>query len=325
VISSEALQFFFGDPRQLDKMLSKSILPKLVALAAAMTAVHGLPRLEARASRSSSPEASAVSVPATAIAFSATLTAVPSPTGQSASNTIQTSFSPPPVSVITNPAAAATLLGEPSQVDRFNALLTDADGNLLTGDALRQKTVFDFNQQQPAPGAQGGSILLATIDDYPILTGLQIGGALSFVGPCGMNIPHSHPRTAEMLTVVEGVLNTGFVLENGFAQQINTQLGKYQATVFPMGSIHFQYNPTCDNATFVAGFGSNDPGRSDILTNFWMFNSDVIDASLGFPETIGGETIDQWRAHLPVNLALGVESCLQACGIAKRNSSSTAA
>ncbi|KAJ7730951.1 hypothetical protein B0H14DRAFT_2640119 [Mycena olivaceomarginata] len=34
-----------------------------------------------------------------------------------------------------------------------------------------------------------------------------------------------------------------------------------------------------------------------------------------FPETIGASTIDAWRAHLPVNLAAGVDSCLKAMGI----------
>ncbi|KAJ7431174.1 hypothetical protein B0H11DRAFT_2262264 [Mycena galericulata] len=117
--------------------------------------------------------------------------------------------------------------------------------------------------------------------------------------------------------VTEGILDTGFVQENGFSTQVKTQLGTYQATVFPMGSIHFQQNPTCSPAIFVAGFGNEDPGRSDIATNFWMLDSDVIDAALGFPTTIGGDNIDEWRYHLPVNLAAGVDSCLQKCGLSQ--------
>jgi quercetin dioxygenase-like cupin family protein len=291
-----------------------------VAVLATVTFVHGLPQSQAEQSSAASVTASGIpSSSATASAFSATLTAVSSPAASADVHSKPTSPSPAPVPVTTDPSIAAALLDEPSQVDRFKKLLADGSGNLLTGDALRQKTVFDFSQQKAAPGAQGGSILLASIDSYPILTNLQITGAVAIFEPCGLNIPHSHPRADEMLTVVEGVLNTGMVLENGFTQEIKTQLGKYQGTVFPKGSIHYQQNPTCEPAVFVAGFGSNDPGRSDIATNFWMFDSDVIDASLGFPETIGGETIDQWRAHLPVNLALGVDSCLQACGIRKSN------
>ncbi|KAJ7836019.1 RmlC-like cupin domain-containing protein [Mycena leptocephala] len=223
---------------------------------------------------------------------------------------------PPPVPIVANAASIASgLKMMPSSNDRFKKLLTDSSGNLLTGDALRQLTVFDFNNQAPAAGSKGGSILLATVDNFPILEELGLSGAISLVEPCGLNIPHTHPRANEMFTVIDGILDTGFVQENGFNTEIETQLGKYQATVFPMGSIHYQQNPTCSPAVFVASLNSEDPGRSDIATSYWMLPSAVVDAALGFPETIGGSTIDAWRAHLPVNLAAGVDSCLQACGL----------
>jgi oxalate decarboxylase/phosphoglucose isomerase-like protein (cupin superfamily) len=226
--------------------------------------------------------------------------------------------SPAPVPIVTNAASIASgLKMQASSNDRLKKLLTDSSGNLLTGDALRQLTVFDFNNQAPAAGASGGSILLATVDNFPILEELGISGAVSFVEPCGLNIPHLHPRASELFTVIDGILDTGFVQENGFNTEVETQLGKYQATVFPMGSIHYQQNPTCSPAVFVAALNSEDPGRSDIATSYWMLPSDVVDAALGFPETIGAGNIADWKSHLPVNLAAGVESCLQACGLSQ--------
>ncbi|KAJ7751803.1 hypothetical protein DFH07DRAFT_774703 [Mycena maculata] len=68
---------------------------------------------------------------------------------------------------------------------------------------------------------------------------------------------------------------------------------------------------------FVAAFNNKDPGRSDIATNLWRLPDDAIDASLGFPMTVDGDTINAWRAHLPVNLAVGVDSCLQVCGLSE--------
>ncbi|KAJ6535608.1 RmlC-like cupin domain-containing protein [Mycena capillaripes] len=225
---------------------------------------------------------------------------------------------PPSVPLVPNAAAIASgLKMQPSSNDRFKKLLTDSSGSLLTGDALRQLTVFDFNNQAAATGAKGGSILLATVDNFPILEELGISGAVSIVEPCGLNVPHLHPRASEMFTVVEGILDTGLVQENGFNAEIETQLGQYQATVFPMGSIHYQQNPTCSPAVFVASLNSEDPGRSDIATSFWMLPSDVVNAALGFPETIGAGNIDEWKSHLPVNLAAGVSSCLQACGLSQ--------
>ncbi|KAJ7629122.1 spherulin-1B precursor [Roridomyces roridus] len=229
-----------------------------------------------------------------------------------------TATSPGPVPLVSNgPSIAAGLKGQASGNDRLKKLLTDSSGNLLTGEALRQLTVFDFNQQTPAAGAKGGSTLLATVDNFPILTDLGISASITFLGPCGLNIPHSHPRATEFAIVTSGQIETGMVQENGFNTQIQTQLGPFQGTVFPQGSIHYQMNPTCSPAVLVGALGSEDPGRSDIVTNFWMLDADVIDAALGFPTTIGGDNIDDWRAHLPVNLAAGVDSCLQACGLSE--------
>ncbi|KAJ3820576.1 spherulin-1B precursor [Lentinula raphanica] len=251
-------------------------------------------------------------VPVLVLASSTLVTAAPTVT------------TPGPVPLISNAAAiAGGLMTEPSSNDRFEKLLTDGNGQLLTGEALRQLTVFDFNNQKPADGAKGGSILLATVDSFPILQNLGIAGAVSFIEPCGLNIPHIHPRADEVLITVEGILDTGFVMENGFNTEIETQLGKYQGTVFPMGSIHYQQNPTCDPAVFVAAFNTEDPGRSDIATSFWMLPSDVINAALGFPTTIGGQNIGAWRSHLPVNLAAGVDSCLQSCGLVANGTSTS--
>ena len=249
-----------------------------------------------------------------ALASVASVQAAPTQTLTPASSA-STVANPPAVPLVSNAAEIASgLMTSPSTVDRFTKLLTDSNGNLLSGDALRQLTVFDYNQQNPDSN-KGGSILLATIDNFPILTALDMSNAVSFVQPCGLNIPHTHPRANEFFTVVEGVLDTGFVQENGFSTMIQTQLGKFQGTVFPMGSIHFQQNPTCQPAVFVAALDSSDPGRTDLATNFWMLPSDVIDAALGFPTTIGGDNIEAWRSHLPVNLAAGVDSCLQMCGL----------
>jgi hypothetical protein len=81
--------------------------------------------------------------------------------------------SPAPVPVVTDPSIAAGLLSEPSNVDRLKKLLWDSSGKLLTGEDLRAKVVFDFNQQKAASGAKGGSILLATIGEFSCCTSIS--------------------------------------------------------------------------------------------------------------------------------------------------------
>jgi len=228
-----------------------------------------------------------------------------------------TAAAPAPPAPTANPNAAliAQLKDAPTAVDRFNTLLRGPDGRLLAGDALRQRVVFDFNDN-PTKSA-GGAVKAANINTFPILTGLDIATTVAFLGPCGINTPHTHPRATEFLTVVAGEVETGFVLENGFISEIPATLKQFQGTVFPMGSIHYQVNNNCQPATFVATLNSEDPGTSQIAQNFFALNSAVVNATLGFPATLDGKDIDKFRASLPANLALGVDKCLAKCGIKK--------
>lgn len=56
---------------------------------------------------------------------------------------------------------------------------------------------------------------------------------------------------------------TGFIQENGGNATENV-VNANQATIFPMGSIHFQQNTGCEPLTFIAAFNHEDPGTSQI-------------------------------------------------------------
>jgi hypothetical protein len=98
-----------------------------------------------------------------------------------------------------------------------------------------------------------------------------------------------HPRATEFLTLVEGSnLEFGYVLENnlvgaGQNPEIAGYLNKFDGTVFPQGSVHYQFNNNCEKATFVATLNSEDPGTNQIAQAFFALNSDVVNATLGFP------------------------------------------
>ncbi|KAI9705278.1 MAG: hypothetical protein M1820_005277 [Bogoriella megaspora] len=228
-----------------------------------------------------------------------------------------------------SPAQAAADLKKLSQeiaqqvtaVDRIKHLLgrDDATAPPLSEEDIQKRVVFDFNKAAPSNGSLGGrGPLTANRANFPILTGLGISTAVAFLEPCGFNTPHVHPRATEFLTVTQGSLQTGFVLENGFTEQVNGTLGLYEGTVFPQGSIHFQQNPTCDETVFVATLNSDDPGASQIAQNFFALDDEIIEATLGFPpESIDPRGIDAFRSKIPANIARGVESCLKTCGIEK--------
>ena len=86
---------------------------------------------------------------------------------------------------------------------------------------------------------------------------------IGFLGPCGMNTPHTHPRATEINFSVNTTLRAGFLEENG-ARFVDVELAAGSAAVFPMGAIHFEMNPSCEPAMFVAAFDGEDPGVGQV-------------------------------------------------------------
>ncbi|KAF2633133.1 RmlC-like cupin, partial [Macroventuria anomochaeta] len=206
----------------------------------------------------------------------------------------------------------------PTAIKRFQRLLVQG-GSLLTGDALRRLIVFDFNGAQPVSGALGGATKAASIESYPFSAGLGISLTVGFLEPCGINTPHVHPRAAEFLVLVqESSLRFGSVLENGLVgpeqdQEIAGVLSQFEGTIFPQGSIHYQFNDACEKAVFVAALDSDDPGTSSIAQNLFSLDAGVLNATLGYPKTVDGRNYETFRKAIPANLAQDVGSCLARC------------
>jgi oxalate decarboxylase/phosphoglucose isomerase-like protein (cupin superfamily) len=249
----------------------------------------------------------------------------------------QPSPPPPPADTAAAAAAAAsiaalakTVAADVTNIDRFNSLITvnGAGTELLRDDALAERLVFDFGAHAVAgAGGLGGRLALATADNFPVLVDQGLATAVAFLEPCGMNSPHIHPRATEFLTLVQGRLQTGFMLENGFVPgaaaaeshqrlttQVSANLTAFQSTVFPQGSIHFQFNDYCEPATFVSTLNSADPGTSQIAQNFFFLDDRVVDVALGGPVRVDGGNLDRLRDSLPPNLVRAMDGCLARCG-----------
>ncbi|KAF4536297.1 putative spherulin-1b precursor protein [Lasiodiplodia theobromae] len=230
-----------------------------------------------------------------------------------------------PAPTVDNTALIEKLKDAPRAIDRFKLLLTkDGKGQeLLPPDELQKVIAFDFTANVDPGKGKGGALKSAQINNFPILTDLGISTTVGFLGPCGLNTPHTHPRATEFLTLVDGEkLDFGFIVENGLVADGNNaeaagSLGRLGGAVFPIGSIHYQFNPTCKNATFVATLTNEDPGTSQMAQNFFGLNGDIVQATLGFPEQLDGADLESFKANIPANVALGVEQCLQTCNIPK--------
>ncbi|KAI0921076.1 hypothetical protein AcW2_006165 [Taiwanofungus camphoratus] len=194
----------------------------------------------------------------------------------------------------------AELKQAPSHADRV-ALLSDSD------------FVFDFFNP-PAAGVvegAGGHLVLAAVADFPALLGNGLAIAVGFLGPCGMNTPHTHPRAAEFLYQVNGSIQSGMLTETGSRFILNNVTAGH-GMILPKGSVHFQFNDNCEPAQFVSALSSDDPGTLLVAQGYFGMPPAIVAASLG---QIGVEEVASLAAKIPDDVAFGSQECLQRCGI----------
>lgn len=99
-----------------------------------------------------------------------------------------------------------------------------------------------------------------TAAQLPGLNTLGISMVRIDYAPWGINPPHTHPRATEILTVIDGSLQVGFVTSNPENALITKTLLKGDVFVFPVGLVHFQRNVGTGNAVAIAALSSQNPG-----------------------------------------------------------------
>ncbi|XP_034710445.1 putative germin-like protein 2-1 [Vitis riparia] len=164
--------------------------------------------------------------------------------------------------------------------------------------------------KRPSMSSKFGKPKLATPNDF-FFSGLRVPGntsnklgSMENLGvtlgvsrarvdyvPYGLNLPHTHPRTTEILTVLEGTLYVGFVTSNPDNRLISKVLYKGDVFVFPQGLIHFQLNVGKTNAVAIASLSSQNPGvitianavfgskpaiSADVLTKAFQVDKNVV-------------------------------------------------
>lgn len=109
--------------------------------------------------------------------------------------------------------------------------------------------------------AFGSKVTPVSVTQLPGLNTLGISMSRIDYAPFGVNPPHTHPRASEILTVLEGSLEVGFVTSNPENRHISHKvLQKGDVFVFPKNLVHYQKNNGNTNAIAIAAFGSQNPG-----------------------------------------------------------------
>ncbi|XP_076924772.1 putative germin-like protein 2-1 [Bidens hawaiensis] len=108
--------------------------------------------------------------------------------------------------------------------------------------------------------AMGSSVTPAFVFQIPGLNTLGISLARLDFAPWGHIPPHTHPRATEILTVLEGQIEVGFVTSNPGNRHISKVLKKGDVFVFPVNLVHYQRNVGKKSAVALVALSSQNPG-----------------------------------------------------------------
>jgi hypothetical protein len=142
---------------------------------------------------------------------------------------------------------------------------------------------------------------------------------MASLGPCGIFVPHVHPRANEFFLVIDGEVDFGYMLEMGLLKdnapvpEITGKLTKYVGTMFPQGSVHFQVNNSCKETTVVVSLSSDDPGTTPILGSK---GGNGNDNSTMARRAVGRQDFEPFRTLLPASIVDTVDQCFERCNIA---------
>uniref|UniRef100_A0A0D9XGZ6 Germin-like protein n=1 Tax=Leersia perrieri TaxID=77586 RepID=A0A0D9XGZ6_9ORYZ len=169
---------------------------------------------------------------------------------------------------------------------------TNADN--ITGDFFTFTGFRKLFDNASAPAPENFTVTKATAAEFPALNGQSVSYA-TLVFPSGsINPPHTHPRAAELLLLVDGALSVGFVdtANKLFAQE----LAVGDMFVFPKGMMHFQFNSGNKPAMAISAFGSAAAGVVSVPVT--VFGSGIDDAVLAKSFKTDVATIQKLKAGL---------------------------
>ncbi|CAO2830453.1 unnamed protein product [Amaranthus hypochondriacus] len=142
----------------------------------------------------------------------------------------------------------------------------------------------------------GSLVTGANAEKIPGLNTLGVSmGRIDF-GPGGLNPPHTHPRATEMIFVLYGELDVGFITTSNKLISKHIKIG--ETFVFPRGLVHFQKNNGKKPAAVVTAFNSQLPGTQSIAATLFTSTPPVPNNVLTMAFQVGTKQVEKIRAKL---------------------------
>ncbi|XP_075660161.1 germin-like protein subfamily 2 member 1 [Castanea sativa] len=141
----------------------------------------------------------------------------------------------------------------------------------------------------------GSLVTAANVQKIPGLNTLGVSLSRIDYAPGGLNPPHTHPRATEMVFVLEGELNVGFITTANVL--ISKSIKKGEIFVFPKGLVHFQKNNGKVPAAVIAAFNSQFPGTQSIATTLFAATPPVPDNVLTKAFQVGTKEVEKIKSR----------------------------
>lgn len=141
----------------------------------------------------------------------------------------------------------------------------------------------------------GSLVTGANVEKIPGLNTLGVSLSRIDYAPGGINPPHTHPRATEMVFVLEGELNVGFITTANVL--VSKTIKKGEVFVFPRGLVHFQKNDGKEKAAVIAAFNSQLPGTQSIATTLFGSTPPVPDNVLTKAFQIGTKEVQKIKSR----------------------------
>ncbi|CAF2049099.1 unnamed protein product [Brassica rapa] len=143
----------------------------------------------------------------------------------------------------------------------------------------------------------GSAVTGANVEKIAGLNTLGVSLARIDYAPGGLNPPHTHPRATEVIFVLEGELDVGFITTANklFAKTVK----KGEVFVFPRGLIHYQKNNDKEKpASVISAFNSQLPGTQSMAATLFTASPAIPDHVLTTAFQIGTKEIEKIKSKL---------------------------
>ncbi|KAL2536901.1 Germin-like protein subfamily 2 member 4 [Forsythia ovata] len=141
----------------------------------------------------------------------------------------------------------------------------------------------------------GSLVTGANVQKIPGLNTLGVSLSRIDYAPGGLNPPHTHPRATEIVFVLKGELNVGFITTANVLYSKSIKKG--EVFVFPKGLVHFQKNNGKVPAAVIAAFNSQLPGTQSIAATLFAASPPVPDNVLTKAFQVGTKEIEKIKSR----------------------------